>query len=162
MKTLILYSSKTGATKQYAEWLTQDLPESINYQIIDFDFNESNNYSRIILALPTRSGIIDSMNLIDRNWNNIKDKEVYLIVVGMVPQEAAWSVQSYNKIRSDIRTSLKGYVKLKGISSNADKKVSRIERFMSKLFIGIDPDTIEKRSKVLKTDLEPALKMLQI
>lgn len=161
MLTLILYTSKTGATKKYVNWLQEGL-ENCDVQNIQQDANiDFGKYQRVIFALPTYGGQINKKDFLEENWEQIKSKDVYLVVVGGVPQESSWSQRSYNAIKKEIRNELKGYVKIIGLAEDPDRKMSKFERFVGKLFLGIDPETIEKRKEVYKEDLKPVWEMLE-
>lgn len=160
MSTLILYTSKTGATEKYVSWLQEGL-KNCTIQNIEQDSNlDFGPYQRIIFALPTYGGVINKKELLENNWDQIKSKDVYLVVVGGVPQEASWSQRSYKSIKQEVREGLQGYVKIIGLAHDADKKMGRFEKFVARLFLGIDPDNIEKRKQVLETDLKPVWNML--
>jgi menaquinone-dependent protoporphyrinogen IX oxidase len=162
MKTLILYTSKTGATEKYVNWIQKRIENCTiqNIELIpDIDFNP---YQTVIFALPTYAGQINKKEVLENNWNEIQTKNVYLIVVGGVPQEATWSQKSFNMIRKEVRENLKGYVKIIGLSDNPDKKLGKVERFFTKLFLGTDPDKIDNRREVYEDDLKAVWGMLGI
>jgi menaquinone-dependent protoporphyrinogen IX oxidase len=161
MKTLILYTSKTGSTKQYVDWLSEDISGCVINEIQEISETNFELYDRIIFALPTRGGQIDSKELIEQFWDNIVEKDVYLIAVGMVPEDQPWSRTSYNAIAEKVRDGIKGYVKLPGISPNAGKEMSWLEKFFLKVFLKADPDSFRKQNKVQRKDLYPALKMIK-
>lgn len=160
MKTLIIYTTKTGATEKYSKWM-QDKITDCEIQNIELEQKiDFEPYERIIFVLPTYSGNINKKEVLESSWNQIQAKEVYLVVIGGVPQESSWSKRSYNAIKEEVRTGLKGYVKIIGLSDNPDRKMGRIQRFMTKVFLGTDPDTLENRKEVFETDLQPVWEML--
>jgi len=162
MNTLILFTSRTGASEQYAQWIQKDIGDSSTQNIeINSEVNFS-TFDRVIFVLPTYEGKINKKDFLEDNWDKIKSKHVYLVVVGGVPQESSWSKRSYNAINQEVREGLKGYVKIIGLAENPDKKMGKFERFMGKLFLGMDPEQIEKRKEIFKEDLESVWKMLKI
>lgn len=163
MRTLILYTTKTGATKQYALWMNEEIENSTLATIDKFNSDEFNKYERVVFALPTYRGKIDKTSFLENSWTEIKDKDIYLVVIGMVPQESPWSKKSYEAIDKSVRNGLKGYVKLPGITPENErgKEKSWFEKLMMKVFLRTDPDNMKQQSKVYRKDLEPTLKMLR-
>jgi len=160
MKTLILYTTITGATEKYVNWLKNGIEKCAiqnieNQPEIDFE-----NFERVIFALPTYSGQINKKEILENKWEQIKSKLVYLVVIGGVPQESSWSQKSYNSIKKEVRDGLKGYVKIIGLAQDVDKKMNKVEHFLAKLFLGIDPDKIDKRKEVFEEDLKAVWEML--
>ncbi len=162
MNTLILFTSRTGASEQYAQWIQKEIGDSSTQNIKINSEVDFNTFDRVIFVLPTYEGKINKKEFLEHNWDKIKSKLIYLVVVGGVPQESSWSKRSYNAINQEVREGLKGYVKIIGLAENPDKKMGKLERFMGKLFLGMDPEQIEKRKEVFEEDLEPVWKMLKL
>ncbi len=162
MKTLIVFKSKSGTTEQYARWLTDEISNSDMIHIDNFQTSIVNEYDRIVFALPTYGGIIDGKDILERYWQEIEHKSIYLVIVGVVPQSEAWSLKAYNHLSEDVRRSIKGYVKLAGVTPGGNSnKVSWFERLMVKLFMKTDVDVIKKQNEVSRIDLKPAIEMLK-
>lgn len=161
MHTLFLYSTKTGSTKQYVNWLSWIIEDSEIREINEIKLINLDNYNRIVFALPTYGGQIDQKDLIEEYWEKIKNKKIFLIVVGMVPQNEKWSQIAYNTIGQAVRDGLSGYVKLPGINPNsAGKRMSWFEKFLLKVFLRVDFSKIKNQTSVQKEDLKPAIEML--
>jgi len=112
MKTAILYRSFWGTTKQYAEWLHEEIESGI------FKHNKVNKqsllaYDLVILCTGTYAGWISLGGYLKKHWDMLKDKKVVLLVVGSVPTDDESSIRSYEKIPEQIRKSIK-YFKLIG------------------------------------------------
>lgn len=162
MKTLILYQSKTGATRQYAQWLNQDIKNSVLFTYDQFNADDFSEFDRVIFCMPTYSGQITPKEYLENNISKLEGKKLYLLIVGMVPSKKEWSRRSFNNISIKVRDNLAGYMKLPGISANKpNKKASRIERFFSKLFLKIDPDEINQQHEVFREDILKFEEMLQ-
>jgi menaquinone-dependent protoporphyrinogen IX oxidase len=163
MKSLILYYTKTGATAQYVAWLCETCGNTDKFMITDVAPSILVSYDRIIFALPTYGGQIAQKEFMEQHWQTIKSKEVFLIVVGMVPQEQSWSMIAYNTVAKEVREGLKGYVKIPGISQNGGKKpMSWFEKLALKYILRTDPEKMRQQSQVVRADLEPVLKMLGV
>lgn len=113
MKTLILYKSNKGSTKQYALWLKEAIDNSDVYSIEEFNTFNFNNYERIIIGSFVIAGKIAAINYIINNFNSIKDKKLIIFTVGLMDTNHESSVMSYNSIPSNIKNIIK-YVKLPG------------------------------------------------
>lgn len=157
MKFLILYTTKTGSTKQYSEWLHEEFPDSEIYDIANFDTSKFQEYDLIVAASPTYGGQMPTIDFLKGNYELIKDKKVYLMAVGAIPQETSWSKKSYNRIPQNLRDIFIGYIKLPGLSD----KVEGFGKIIFKLFLKVDPDTLEVRKEIKRSDLQPVIEFLR-
>lgn len=162
MKTLILYTTKTGATEKYVNWLQAKIEDCTIQNIEQNKEFDVTQFERIIFALPTYAGQINKKEILEVNWHRISEKNVYLVVVGGVPQESPWSQKAFESINKEVRDQLKGYVKIIGLADNPDKKLNKVEKFFTRLFLKMDPDKLEKRREVFEEDLQPVWNMLEI
>ncbi len=150
MKLLILYTSETGSTKQYSEWLHEEFLESDLFDLNNFDFEKVKDYGLIIIGSPVRGGQFASLNIIKPNWDKIKDKKIFLMAVGAVPQEGKWSQKAYNMIPKEIRESFAGYMKLPGITAG---EMNAFTKFIFRLFLGVKPEEMIVQKEVKREDL---------
>ncbi|MGA1873899.1 MAG: flavodoxin domain-containing protein [Thermoplasmatota archaeon] len=87
MKGIILFQSKHGSTRQYAEWIAEetgfpliDLKQNVKPDLKDADI--------LIIGSWVRAGKMISHGWIKKNWSSIQDKEVIVFAVGGdVPDE---------------------------------------------------------------------------
>lgn len=77
MKSLVVYKTKYGSTKQYAEWISKELgadiapaDEKIKFNLADYDVLVFGGYFRM--------GQIAIAPFIIENWGKIKNKKVVL------------------------------------------------------------------------------------
>ncbi|WP_026477859.1 flavodoxin domain-containing protein [Alkaliphilus transvaalensis] len=81
MKTVVVYRSKTGFTKQYAEWIAQELSA---------DLLEGNNtsleklltYDVVILGGGLYGSGINGLKLITKNFQTLKEKQLIVFATG--------------------------------------------------------------------------------
>lgn len=145
MKTLIIYKTKYGSTKQYAKWLSEELQDSklINMnEAKDINFND---YENVIIGSRIYIGKIEGLKFIIDKWNNLKTKNVYLYTVGMTSSNSSESISTYETIPEYIRNTIK-YIKLRGIIKK--DRLSFIDKLIIKLM-----DSSEKDSKPLNLEL---------
>jgi menaquinone-dependent protoporphyrinogen IX oxidase len=113
MKTLIVYKSKRGSTKEYAEFVHSKISGSKIMPIDDLDEKILDEYEALIIGSATYMGRIQVRPYLLRLWPHLKDKKVFLFVVGLSPEDADDSKSSYELIPIEIREKIK-YIKVPG------------------------------------------------
>ena len=113
MKTAIIYRSFLGSTRKYAEWLHESIKSSNLYKPGRIKNRQLAEYDLVIICSGTYAGWISLRGYLKKKWPVIKEKKVILLVVGLVPQEDAESVASYEKIPEHIRQEIQ-YFKVPG------------------------------------------------
>jgi len=95
-KTLVIYFSKYGTTKRYAEWIAEELKGNIfeikNGKNIDF-----NEYNIIVLGSGLYAGNIKGINLLENSFNKIKDKKIVLFTCGLEDYNKIENINNVNK-----------------------------------------------------------------
>lgn len=94
MKTLVLYSSKTGFVRKYAEWIAEELradlfPADRTHKSI------FRSYDTIIYGGGLYAGGINGISLIKKNLPEIDGKKVIVYASGASP----WSEKVLNEVR---------------------------------------------------------------
>lgn len=84
MKTLVVYKSKTGFTKKYAEWIAQELSADI-YNHAEVNKKILGKYDMIIYGGSLHAVGIEGMKLITHNLDILKGKKVIVFAVGASP-----------------------------------------------------------------------------
>ncbi|GEM_PF-72320 len=82
MSTIVLYKSKYGTTKQYAEWIAKEL----NVEVKNADTVKPADlapYDTIIYGAGVYIGCIAGIGLISDNFDQLKDKKVIIFTVGL-------------------------------------------------------------------------------
>lgn len=101
-KILVLYQSKYGATKKYAELLKNDLPcdieETRNFKAIDF-----HQYDCIVFAGAIYASGIAGIKILRRNYNVLNTKKIAVFCVGASPydEKALMELKAHN-FKSDL------------------------------------------------------------
>ncbi len=108
MKTVVIYKSKGGYTKTYAEWIAQelgcDLRENNKLKI-----EELLGYDTIIYGGGMYAGGIAGLNLIKRGYEQLKDKNLAVWATGASPgrkeeMDAVWEKVFSKEQREHIKT----------------------------------------------------------
>ncbi|MBH1942113.1 flavodoxin [Mobilitalea sibirica] len=83
-KAVVIYRSKTGFTKNYAQWLAQDLNcELINGKKVKI--SDLQGYDTIIYGAGLYAAGISGIKLITKNYEQLKDKNLHVFAVGATP-----------------------------------------------------------------------------
>ena len=82
LKTLIIYYSPYGTTKQYAEWIAEKLDGDI-YSIDNLKQISLNNYDTIIIGKGLYPGKIKDIDIIVKNYETIKNKKLIIFTCGL-------------------------------------------------------------------------------
>ena len=81
-KIAVIYKSKYGATKRYAGWIALKLDADL-YEVSDIRRKDLKQYDTIIYGGPLYTGKIKDIKFITNNYEDIKEKNVYVFIVGM-------------------------------------------------------------------------------
>lgn len=80
--TLIIYRSKYGATKQYAQWLATELLADLK-EAKQVKKQELNSYETIIYGGGIYVEHVNGVSLITKHLSNLKDKRIIVFGVGL-------------------------------------------------------------------------------
>lgn len=80
-KILIMYFSKYGSTKAYAEWIASELNGDI-YDLKNVNRHILQEYDTIVLGSGLYAGKVKGINLIVNNYESLKDKKLVLFTCG--------------------------------------------------------------------------------
>ena len=94
MKAIVIYKTKTGFTKKYAEWICEELKcEISNYR--NLDQSSLDSYDFIIYGSRIHAGKIDGLKNIKKMLQNNKRSKLIVFATGATPSEVKDSI---NKI----------------------------------------------------------------
>ncbi len=151
MKTLILYNTKYGITKKYAQWIQEELAGSQIFNIINFDTNVIQNYDNVVFGSNTYLGKLAGLDFLVNNWNKLQTKNVYLFSVGFFPPDSEESTKTYISIPEYIREKIQ-YIKLPGIINSEE-----LEFFDKMIVTGINTEKME----IKKSNIEPIVEYIK-
>jgi menaquinone-dependent protoporphyrinogen IX oxidase len=119
-KVLVLYFSKYGTTKKYAEWIASELNGDIgNVKNIKPDMLE--NYDTIIIGSGLYAGKIEGVKLLIDNYEAIKEKKLILFTCGLADYSKTENINNIRKrlekiIPADLKQKIKIYCLRGGIN----------------------------------------------
>ncbi|MGE5328043.1 MAG: flavodoxin domain-containing protein [Deltaproteobacteria bacterium] len=93
MKAVVIYKSKTGFTKKYAEWIAEDLSADI-FEGSKITADMLSDYDSVIYGGGLYAAGINGVKLITQNLDKLKDKKIVVFATGASP--------SNQKVISDI------------------------------------------------------------
>ena len=86
MNAIVLYKSKYGSTKQYAQWIAEDLScEAVDAKNVKVD--DLLGYDTIIYGGGLYAEIINGVSLITKNIEKLKDKKIIIYTTGITPSD---------------------------------------------------------------------------
>lgn len=94
---LVMYQSKYGATKKYAEWLAEKLSCDL-IKTKDANINKVIKYDTIILGGGIYASGIAGISFLKKNYTKLKDKKIAVFAVGASPynKEAIKNLKEHN------------------------------------------------------------------
>ncbi len=140
LKILILYRTKYGSTEQYARWIAEEVRADL-VKIEDFDTARFDQYSTIIIGSPTYMGKIQTKDFLEKNWDALKTKPVFLFNTGLFPMESPESNKSFEMIPAHIRDHIE-YIKLPGKIDM--KKLKFTDKMIARIVKTDIPDKFSK------------------
>jgi len=139
-KILVLYRTKYGSTEQYAKWIAEEVRADL-VKIEDFDTTRFDLYNAIIIGSPTYMGKIQIKDFLEKNWDALKTKPMFLFNTGLFPGESPESKKSFEMIPAHIRDHIE-YIKLPGKIDM--KKLKFTEKMIARLVKTDTPEIVSK------------------
>jgi menaquinone-dependent protoporphyrinogen IX oxidase len=144
IKILIAYQSKYGSTKQYAEWIHQEIKGNL-VNIENGDKPDLTRYDIIIIGSSVRVGNIVIAPFIKDHWSVMKGKKVILFTTSGTPPQHPKIQSIYEKsLPEEIRKEIK-YFPLHGRISR--ENLTLFDKFL--ITIG----KIMEQDETLKKDM---------
>ncbi len=84
MNTIVIYKSKYGSTKQYAEWISEELGCSA-VEAKNIKADDLLQYDTIIYGGGLYAEIINGVSLITKNIQKLADKKIVVYTTGITP-----------------------------------------------------------------------------
>lgn len=94
MKTLVIYSSKTGFVRKYAEWIAEELRADL-FPVERTHKSIFRSYDTIIYGGGLYAGGIKGIGLIKKSLSDLEGKKVIVFASGASP----WSEKVLNEVR---------------------------------------------------------------
>jgi len=95
-KALVMYFSKYGSTKKYAEWISSELNGDI-YNIKNIKQNTLKDYDTIILGTALYAGQLKGLDIIINNYEDIKNKKIVIFTCGLADYSKTENINAIQK-----------------------------------------------------------------
>ena len=148
-KGIIVYQSKYGATKKYAEWL-QAMTDYHCVETSKITVNEVVQYETIILCGGIYASGISGLSFLKKNIDKLKSKKLVILCVGASPyDEGAFAAIKEHNLTGDLRDIPLFY----GRGAWNESKMKFMDRTLCKMLqksvAKKDPNTYEPWMKAL-------------
>ena len=84
MSTIVIYKSKYGSTKQYADWIAEELGTNA-VDAKNVKISELEKYDTIIYGGGLYAEVIAGISLITKNLDKLTDKKIVVFTTGLTP-----------------------------------------------------------------------------
>lgn len=95
-KTVVVYKSKYGSTKQYANWIAEALHADL-FEASKITGKELGRYTTIIYGGGLYAGGIGGINLITKHFDEIKDKKIVVYTCGLADPNDMENIKGIHK-----------------------------------------------------------------
>lgn len=86
MKAIVIYKSKYGSTKAYAEWIAEALSCEA-YDVAKITVEDLSEYDTVIYGGGLYAEVIAGVSLITKNLDKLKGKKIIVFTTGLTPSE---------------------------------------------------------------------------
>jgi menaquinone-dependent protoporphyrinogen IX oxidase len=155
MKTVIIYKGKYGATRQYGEWLSEELHAPV---VSTEDYKESELLASdiVVLGSSVYIGQLQIKQWLKEHEQLLLNKKVFLFVVCGTPPEEREKLQPY--INSSVPSSILKHMHVYFLHGRLIyKKLSRMDKFMLRMGAMLTRD--KKTRKTMLSDYDDVKKM---
>lgn len=94
MKTIVVYKTKYGSTKTYAEWIAEELSCEV-VDVKDTDIQKLSEYDTIIYGGGLYAEVINGVSIITKNLDKLKDKKIAVYTTGITPLDCRAYYDTY-------------------------------------------------------------------
>ena len=94
MKTIVVYKTKYGSTKTYAEWIAEELScEAVDVKHTNIE--KLFEYDTIIYGGGLYAEVINGVSIITKNLDKLKDKKIAVYTTGITPLDCRAYYDTY-------------------------------------------------------------------
>lgn len=153
-KVIVVYKSKYGSTKKYAQWLAEELScDLVENKKITAD--KLLNYDTIIYGGGLYAGGVNGINLVTNNLDKLSNKKLILFTCGLADTTNKENIDSIkNSISKILSKEMQDKIKVFHLRGSIDyKKLNFVHRAMMKMMYNMlckrDPETLKNDDKDL-------------
>lgn len=101
MKKIVVYKSVLGTTKEYSEWISEEVGAD-TFQWYQINRNDLTYYDLVVVASGPYGCWEPLADYLEKSWNILKDKEVIIVCVGKVPSTEGKKCEPKDKVKRQI------------------------------------------------------------
>ena len=98
-KIAVIYSSKYGTTKKYANWIAEELSAEI-FDVKSVKIGQLLNFSTIIYGGGLYAGGISGISFLTKNYNQISEKNIILYTCSLADVN---NIENTNNIKENLK-----------------------------------------------------------
>jgi len=88
MKAIVIYKSKTGFAKKYAQWIAEELAADI-FDATKITIDTLKDYDAVIYGAGLYAIGINGVKLVTNNIDKLKDKKIVVFATGVTPSRTS-------------------------------------------------------------------------
>ncbi len=144
MRTVVIYKSKSGFVKKYAEWIAEELSADI-FEASNISIDKLSGYDTIIYGGGLYAVGINGIKIITKNFSKLKDKNLVVFASGASPfREEVVSEVRNNNFNSEQQKHIRFFYMRGGFNYNKlnliDKVLMKLLKFKLKKKSELTPD----------------------
>jgi menaquinone-dependent protoporphyrinogen IX oxidase len=150
-KVLVIYFSKYGSTKKYAEWIASELNGDI-YNTKNIEQDILGNYDTIIFGSGLYAGKIEGVDMIINNYEKIKDKKLIIFTCGLADYSKIENMNEINKrLEKMLPANIKEKIKIYFLRGGVNYKKLNLKH---KIMMWLKKNIIMRKEKLNDEDKE--------
>jgi menaquinone-dependent protoporphyrinogen IX oxidase len=96
LKSIVIYQSKSGFTKKYAEWIAEEIHADL-FELKTVSLEMLKNYDVVVYGGGLYVGGINGITFLKRNLASLKDKKIAVYATGATPFRQETIDEVYHK-----------------------------------------------------------------
>lgn len=148
MKTIVLYKSKSGFVKKYAQWIAEELSADI-FDVSQVNAGLLSSYDTVVFGGSLHAVGINGIKIIKKNFDKIKNKNLIVFASGAsLPSEKVLQIVADNNFTPQEQKHIKFYYLRGGFDYN---KLPPFDKFLMTL-MKVKIEGKKKRNEKLEQD----------
>ena len=110
MKIIVVYKTKYGSTKAYAQWIADELSCKA-VDVKDINIDELSEYDAIVYGGGLYAEVINGVSIITKNLDKLKDKKIAVYTTGITPLDCRAYYDDYVE-KKNFKDGVPGNIKI--------------------------------------------------
>ena len=165
MKGIVVFQSRYGATRQYAQWIGSEMGIPVK-EAGELTSQELGEYDTVIIGSSVYLGKLLIRKWLSRNWKLIPGKKFFLFVVSGTPPEKQVQLHSY--LESSMPAEARDKCEVYFLPGKLEiRNLSMMDRFMLKAGASLSRNEVTKKqmltdyNSVAKENILPLLEAVR-